>query len=190
MSKIRCKIEAIFRINWYSFKNERFITVSITELIPEELTSLSSLERLRDDIQDWDILQEDLTGIDINALDEEKEYVGTFDVEINYWSTYDNWTGVEEWDSNISLDCKTYKEDTSEILTGLSHDRDYSKIFHATGNKDGDHIYMKLLPSGKIHIDFAHCCVRSRKHFVDVATLTACLSEHLHEYRTRKEDKE
>ena len=162
--------------------------LSVGELIPNELISLSSLERLRDEIQEWDILQEDLIGIDIDTLDEEKEYVGTFDVEIHYWSTYDNWSGVEEWDASISLDCKTYKEYTDDIFSGRPYEQEYSKVFHASGNNDGDHIYMKLLPSGRIYLDLAHCCVRTRRQFIDVATLTACLSKHLHEYREKKED--
>jgi hypothetical protein len=69
----------------------------------------------------------------------------------------------------------------------MVYDNEYSKIFRASDNNEGDYIYLKLLPSGKIHLDFAHCCTMYKGLFINVTTLTACLAEHLYEYRNKNE---
>ena len=186
-STVKFKMKAGFTVESYLPSNEKYLKISILDLTPEYLMDLSTLERFRDEIHDWDIYQDDLECLNLDALDEEKEYEGGFDVELEYWSTYDNWSGATEYDASILLTCNGYKENNDELFTSLEWDREYSKIFHAMGNKDADSIFMKLTPSGKIHLEFSHCCVRSRGHFIDVTTLTRCLAEHLFEYR-KKED--
>ena len=183
---VKCRIEANFTVESYLSENKKYLQISIFELWPEKMMSLNAITCLKEEIEEWDIYQDDVMKIDIDSLDEEKEYTGKFDVEIHYWSTYDNWSGATEYDAGIKLKCTEYKEDESRIFTGLEWDREYSKIFYAKGNKDGDFVFMKLLPSGRIKLEYAHCCVKHRGHFIDVTTLTACLAEHLHEYREKK----
>lgn len=184
---IKCIVEANFTIEHYPPDNKKYLRISILELIPEHLMYLSSITNLKEEIELWDIEQEYLSNLNIDSLDEEKEYIGKFNVELHYWSTYDNWTGAKEYDATLSLNCQEYREDESVIFSGLEINREYSKIFRAVGNKGGDFIFMKLLPSGKIQLKFAHCCVSHKDCFVDVTTITACLTQHLHEYREKKQ---
>ena len=189
-STVNFKIEATFRVDSYSFKNEKYIVVDVMDITPEGIMPLGTLEGFKEEIQNWDILQEDITVIDIGTLEEEKEYQGTFDVELCYGSTYDSWLGTDEYEASITLNCIEHKERPEDHFSGLSYDREYSKIFHAVGNNHGDEIYMKLLPSGKIRLDYAHCTIVHRGNFVDVATLTACLAYHLYELSEKKEESE
>ena len=183
---IKCQIEALFVVDSYYPENKRFLKFSLLELIPEYTMDLTTITQLQQEIEEWDIGQRDVLKLNIYALDEEKEYKGKFNVELIYYSSYDNWSGATEYDGALNLECVEYAEYNGRG-NELEYSPEYSRIFHASGNKDCDYIYMKLLSSGRIHIEFAHCCVKHKGHFIDVTTLTACLAEHLGEYRKKYE---
>ena len=180
------KMKAEFTVEAY-FSGEKYLRINILDMMPDKRTSLEQLDYCRTEIEEWDFTQRDIEDLDIANLDEEKLYNGTFDVEFLSTSCYDNWSGATEYDLELRLTCVGHTENTDKNIE-LEYNREYSKIFHASGNKDGDFIYMKKLPSGKIHLDFAHCCVHYRGRFIDVTTLTACLAEHIDEYRKEKNE--
>ena len=181
---MKFKMKAEFNVEFHH-DDTRYLKVDVLNLTPEKLTSLEQLNYTKEEIEQWDFVQEDVEGIVINLLNEEKLYTGVFDVTIESNASYDSWTGVTEYDLIIFLKCSTYTE-SRDVELSAHYNPQYSKIFHVSGNKDGDYVYMKRLPSGRIHLDFAHCCVSYRGQFIDVTTLTACLAEHLHEYREKK----
>lgn len=146
---------------------------SIGNMIPDIIVDYETLNHYKEMIAEHDF--DEIDGIEVLSLDELKEYDGKFEIEIEEWGGYDNWTGEHEYDYSISCKCLEFKE--QKYVSDLNHVTNFA----ISGNNDGDYLIMKYLPiQKKVRIDVGHCCISHRNIIADVTTLTSLIFDHFH----------
>ena len=163
-----------------SWDKKLYLSVSVCNLKADEIFSSSDYDSIITEIGEMEFYQEMIEGLNLEDLDEEKEYSAK-NVKIYYeiisWGN--SWCGGEsEYECNVILDFDSYKDEgrvTESSFWGgnplLKSDFSYST------NKDADFLHIKKINNNKLFIAVGHCCIMKRI-FIHPASLTRLLFEY------------
>jgi len=165
--------EFLFSIHYHT-NNEPFINVSVNNLSANNPYSMEEYSNYSRDIQEFDYTKELLENIDLTTLSDEKEYYGKATINLEYSSWVDQWSGGTEYDLDVNITFKEYKEYNDIDENSLMEPQTLKKFFEYYTNNDGDYLKVWYVNKDKLLVEVGHCCVK-RRMIIHPMTLTKLL---------------